>query len=155
MDHRAIFSFPLISSIYLDPEELENHNKLLQEKYARIEAQEVLCEEFMMEDADIVLVGFGIISRILKTAVERLREEGIRVGMFRPITLFPFPKRELYRYINRIKKIWVVEMNNGQMIDDVNLALKCKAQIEFYNRMGGVVPTTDEIIQQIKTSLVN
>jgi 2-oxoisovalerate ferredoxin oxidoreductase alpha subunit len=145
----------LISSIYLDPEELEKHNIMLQEKYTRIEAAEVLYEEFMIKDAEIVLIGFGIVSRVLKTAVEKLREEGIKAGMFRPITLFPFPKNELYGYINKIKKFWVIEMNNGQMLDDVKLALKCKTEIEFYNRMGGVVPTTDEIIQQVKSRLMN
>lgn len=145
----------LISSIYLDPEELEKHNIKLQAKYKQIEANEVLYEEFMTQDAEIILMGFGIVSRVLKTAVEKLRQEGIKAGLFRPITLFPFPKNKLHEYINKIKKIYVVEMNNGQMVEDVKLAVECKIEIDFYNRMGGVVPTTDEIVQNFKSQQMN
>jgi pyruvate/2-oxoacid:ferredoxin oxidoreductase alpha subunit len=144
----------LISSIYLDPDELEAHNRKLQDKYARIEAHEVLYEKFMMEDAQYVLMGFGIVSRVLKTAVEKLREENVKIGMLRPITLFPFPKQEIELLYPQVKKILVVEMNNGQMVEDVRLYIKGRIPVEFYNRMGGVVPETEEIISQVKKQIL-
>jgi len=144
----------LISSIYLDPEELEQHNINLQKKYALIEKDEVEYEKFMIKDAQYVLIGFGIVSRVLKTAVEKLREEGIKVGMFRPISLFPFPKKIITQIAAEVKKILVVELNNGQMLEDVKLAVCGKIPVEFYNRMGGVVPTTEEIVEQVKKKIV-
>jgi len=144
----------LISSIYLDPDELEAHNRMLQDKYEIIEKNEVQFEEFMLEDAKYVLTGFGIVSRVLKTAVEKLREEGIKVGLLRPITLFPFPKEKFIELSKRVEKLLVVEMNNGQMLNDVKLAVLGNVPVEFYNRMGGVVPTTEEIVEQVKTHLL-
>jgi len=144
----------LISSIYLDPDELEQHNRRLQEKYARIEAQEVMYEKFMLDDAAYVVMGFGIVSRVLKTAVEKLRESGIKIGMLRPITLFPFPKEGIEALFPRVKKMMVVEMNNGQMVEDVRLCVRGRIPVEFYNRMGGVVPVTDELIAQIKKQIL-
>jgi pyruvate/2-oxoacid:ferredoxin oxidoreductase alpha subunit len=144
----------LITSIYLDPDELEAHNQRLQAKYARIEANEVLFEKFMLEDAQYAIIGFGIVSRVLKTAVEKMRDLKVKIGMLRPITLFPFPKQAIKSLIPQIKKILVVEMNNGQMVDDVRLCLEGRLPVEFYNRMGGVVPTTEEIISQIKKQLL-
>jgi pyruvate/2-oxoacid:ferredoxin oxidoreductase alpha subunit len=144
----------LISSIYLDPDELEAHNRKLQKKYEIIEANEVMCEKFMLDDAQYVLIGFGIVSRVLKTAVEKLREEGIKAGLLRPISLFPFPKKELLALSEKTKKILVVEMNNGQMLEDVKLAIEGRVPIKFYNRMGGVVPNTDEIVDQVKIQLL-
>ena len=143
----------LISSIFLDPEELEEHNRKLQAKYAEIEKHELLYEKFMLDDAEYVLTGFGIVSRVIKTAVEILRKEGMAVGMLRPITLFPFPKKEIAGLAARVKKFMVVEMNNGQMLDDVRLAVNGKVPVEFYNRMGGVVPTTEEIVEQARIQL--
>jgi len=144
----------LISSIYLDPDELEAHNRKLQEKYRQIEAREVMCEKFMLEDARYIVMGFGIVSRVLKTAVEKLREEKVKIGMLRPITLFPFPKKEIADLLPQAKKFMVVEMNNGQMVDDVRLNVQGRVPVEFYNRMGGVVPNTDEIIEQVKKLLL-
>jgi pyruvate/2-oxoacid:ferredoxin oxidoreductase alpha subunit len=144
----------LISSIFLDPEELEQHNRMLQDKYAEIEKNELLYEEFMLDDAEYVLIGFGIVSRVLRTAVEVLREENVKVGMLRPITLFPFPKKVINKLAQTIKSALVVEMNNGQMLDDVRLAIQGKVPVEFYNRMGGVVPNTDEIVEQVKKQLL-
>jgi pyruvate/2-oxoacid:ferredoxin oxidoreductase alpha subunit len=144
----------LISSIYLDPEELERHNQMLQDKYAEIEKNELLYEEFMLDDADYVLTGFGIVSRVLRTAVEILREENVKIGMLRPITLFPFPKKVINNLTQNIKSILVVEMNNGQMLEDVRLAVQGKVPVEFYNRMGGVVPNTDEIVEQVRKQLL-
>jgi 2-oxoisovalerate ferredoxin oxidoreductase alpha subunit len=140
----------LISSIYLDPEELEGHNRKLQEKYAVIENNEVVTEKFMLEDAQYVFMGFGIVSRVLKTAVEKLREENIKAGLLRPISLFPFPNREIKALLDSVNKFFVVEMNNGQMLNDVKLAVNGKVQVDFYNRMGGVVPNTEEIVDHFK-----
>lgn len=144
----------LISSIFLDPEDLEKHNRKLQAKYAEIEKNELMYESFMLDDAEYVLTGFGIVSRVIKTAVEILRKEGMAVGMLRPITLFPFPKQEISDLADRVKKFMVVEMNNGQMLDDVRLAVNGRVSVEFYNRMGGVVPTTEEIVEQAKKQLL-
>jgi pyruvate/2-oxoacid:ferredoxin oxidoreductase alpha subunit len=138
----------LISSIYLDPLELEAHNIKLQKKYATIQENELLVEEFMLDDAEYVLIGYGIISRILKTAVEKLRGMGVKAGMLRPITLFPFPKKEIRALAEKGCRFFVVEMSNGQMLEDIQLAVGGKATIDFYNRMGGVVPTTEEVLEQ-------
>lgn len=137
----------LISSIFLDPDELERHNLRLQEKYKMIEQAEVRVEEFMLEDADYVLMGFGIVSRILKTVVEKMREEGYKIGLLRPITLSPFPRKRLSELAEKTEKFLVVEMNNGQMVEDVRLAISCKRPVEFYGRMGGVVPTLAELLE--------
>jgi len=140
----------LISSIYLDPYELEKHNIKLQEKYAEIEENELLFENFMLDDAEYVVMGYGIISRVLKTAVERFRNRNIKIGLLRPISLFPFPKKEIYDLAEKKCKLLVVEMSNGQMVEDVRLAVQGKTTVDFYNRMGGVVPNTEEIIEHIQ-----
>ncbi len=144
----------LISSIFLDPEELEAHNQMLQDKYKVIEENETLCEEYMLDDAKFVLIGYGIVSRILKTAVEKMRKENIPIGLFRPKTLFPFPKKQIAKLIPQAEKFMVVELSNGQMLDDIRLIVEGKKPIEFYSRMGGVVPSTDEIIEQVRTQLL-
>ncbi len=140
----------LISSIYLEPDELEEHNRKLQRKYAEIEANEVRFEDFLLEDAEIVLMGYGIVSRVLKTVVEKLREEGVKAGLLRPKTLFPFPKKKIAELAQRVKKFLVVEMSNGQMVDDVRLAVNGKCPVEFYGRMGGNVPTMKEVLEHSK-----
>ncbi len=141
----------LISSIYLDAEDLEKHNIKLQEKYADIEKNEVRVEEFMLDDAEYVLIGYGIISRILKTVVEQLRNEGYKAGLLRPKTLFPFPKKHIDKLTEKVKKFLVVEMSNGQMIDDVRLSVLGRKAVEFYGRMGGVVPSTKEVYEYAKS----
>ncbi len=140
----------LISSIYLDPEELEGHNLKLQEKYKEIEQNELRTEEFMLEDAEYVVIGYGIVSRVLKTVVEKLREEGVKIGLLRPITLFPFPSDKIHRLAAKCKKILVSEMSNGQMVYDVRLAAEGRCPVEFYGRMGGVVPSMDELLNHLK-----
>jgi pyruvate/2-oxoacid:ferredoxin oxidoreductase alpha subunit len=140
----------LITSIYLDPVLLEPHVKKLQEKYLEAEKNEVRFEACQLEDAEIITVGYGIVSRILKTAVDSAREIGIKAGLLRPITLFPFPKKLINEIGNKDKKFLVVEMSNGQMVDDVRLALNGKSEVEFYGRLGGNVPTTEELFEQIK-----
>jgi pyruvate/2-oxoacid:ferredoxin oxidoreductase alpha subunit len=145
----------LISSIFLDPLELEAHNQKLQDKYAEIEKNEVICEKFMLDDAEYVLMGYGIVSRVLKTVVEKWRDKGLKIGMLRPVSLFPFPKGEIAKLAQRKCKFLVVEMSNGQMLDDVRLAVNGKTSVDFYNRMGGVVPNTEEIIEQVKKYFVD
>jgi pyruvate/2-oxoacid:ferredoxin oxidoreductase alpha subunit len=140
----------LISSIYLESHELEAHNVKLQEKYRRIEEAEVRYEEIQTEDAEIVMIGYGIVSRILQTVVDEARAQGIRVGLLRPITLWPFPKEPIQRLANSAKLFFVSELSNGQMVDDVRLALEGKRPVTFYGRMGGSVPTTQEILGEVK-----
>ncbi len=140
----------LISSIYLAPDELEAHNRKLQEKYKEIEKHELMIEEFMLDDAEYVLIGYGIVSRVLKTAVEKLRQEGYKVGLLRPKTLFPFPAARINELSQNVKTMLVVEMSNGQLVEDVRLHVAGNCPVEFYNRMGGVVPTAEEVMNQAK-----
>jgi len=136
----------LITSIQLEPELLEKHNTHLQEKYALIEAKEIRYEDYQIEDADFVFIGYGVVSRILQTVVDDLRSQGHKVGMIRPITLWPFPKQHLLTVADRSKGFLVVELSNGQMVDDVRLAVQHKVPVHLYNRMGGIVPSTEELI---------
>lgn len=140
----------LIFSILLVEEELEEHNIKLQRKYKKIEETEVLYEELHTEDAEIILMGYGIVSRILQTVVEEARAEGVKVGLLRPISLFPFPKMKINELADKAEVFFVCELSNGQMVDDVRLALNGKRPIKFYGRMGGVVPTTNEILNKVK-----
>jgi 2-oxoisovalerate ferredoxin oxidoreductase alpha subunit len=140
----------LISSIYLDPDVLENHNQKLQKKYQSIGEKEVRYEEYYLDDAKFIIFGYGIVSRMLRSAVEQLRKEGLKVGMLRPITLFPFPKKQVKELADRGSAFLVCEMSNGQLIDDVRLSSEMIVPIYFYSRMGGNVPTTEEIVAQAK-----
>jgi len=140
----------LISSIYLDPDELEAHNVKLQKKYALIEENEVRYEDYYLDDAKFVVIGYGITSRMIRSAVEHVRKDGLKVGMLRPISLFPFPKKQIKELAERGAAFLVGEMSNGQMVDDVRLASEMKVPVYLYNRMGGNVPTTEELIEQIK-----
>ncbi len=143
----------LICSILLDPPELEEHNKMLQQKYAAMEANEVRYEDYFLEDAELVVVGYGVVSRVLQSVVDNLREQGHKVGMLRPISLFPFPKEPLVQLAERVNSFLVVELSNGQMVDDVRLAIQHSTPVHFYGRMGGVVPTTEEITEQVMNLL--
>ncbi|MCD6418832.1 3-methyl-2-oxobutanoate dehydrogenase subunit VorB [bacterium] len=144
----------LINSIYLDPNEMEEHNKHLQEKYARMEREEVRFEEYKLEDAEIIGISFGTVSRVMYSAVDQAREKGIKVGMLRPITLFPFPKVKIRKLAEKgaIKAFVVSEMSNGQMVDDVRLAVEGRKPVKFYSRMGGVVPTVAELVEQFENA---
>lgn len=135
----------IINSLYLSPDELEAHNKHLIEKFKTIEKDEVRVETEGIEDADIVFTAFGTTSRICKSAGEILKEKGYKVGYVRPITLWPFPY-DAYKKINKnCKLILDVELNQGQMIDDVRLAVMDRIRTEFYGRQGGMIPTAEEI----------
>ncbi|MFQ6112881.1 MAG: 3-methyl-2-oxobutanoate dehydrogenase subunit VorB [bacterium] len=140
----------LITSIYLDPTELEARNRKLQQKYRKIEEAEVRYEESNVEDAEVIVMGYGIISRILQTVVEEARSQGLQAGLLRPVTLWPFPKKRIQELAETAKLFFVSELSNGQMLDDVRLALDGKRPTRFYGRMGGSVPTTQELLQQLK-----
>jgi len=140
-----------IASLRLKPENgVEQINLRLQAKYREIEAKEIRFECYQCQDAEVLLVAFGLAARVCKAAVNQLRSGGVRAGLFRPITLWPFPYRELLQRAGRMKKVLVVEMNAGQMLEDVRLALGDKVPIEFYGRMGAMLVEVEEIIKRIE-----
>jgi 2-oxoglutarate ferredoxin oxidoreductase subunit alpha len=140
----------IITSIYMDPVIEEEFNLKLLEKYKMIEQQEVRYREQELEDADIAVIAFGTAGRITQSTISIARREGIRVGLHRPISLFPFPYARVKEISHRVKSILVVEMNSGQMIEDVRLAVEGRVPVEFYGRMGGVIPLPDEILEEIR-----
>ncbi len=135
----------LVTSIFLEPDELEAHIRELEAKYAKAQQAEVRHELYMADDADVLLVGYGIVSRVLRSTVEQARAQGMRVGLFRPITLWPFPSKALADVAARCRQVLVVEMSTGQMVEDVRLALDGKVPVEFYGRFGGNVPAAEEV----------
>lgn len=139
----------LVTSISLDFGDLEKHNLMLQEKYRQVEENEVLWDGYRLEDADVVLVSYGISSRIARSAVDRARKEGIRAGLFRPITLYPFPTEQIAKLADRGCKFISVEMSNGQMRDDIRLASGCRP-VELVCRYGGNLINIDEIMDKIR-----
>lgn len=144
----------VITSLELDPAIMEQRNLHLQKKYAEIEANETRYEELQCEDAEFLIVAFGSCARIAQKAMEHAREEGIKVGLFRPITLWPFPSKALRQRASSVKGILVVELNGGQMIEDVRLAVECHVPVEHFGRLGGIVPDPDEVIEAIKEKLI-
>jgi pyruvate/2-oxoacid:ferredoxin oxidoreductase alpha subunit len=140
----------LITSLHLDTDELEAHINDLETKYRCAEQCEARAEEFQTEGAEIVLVGYGILGRILKAVTTEARAEGIRVGMLRPITLYPFPTIHFQRLAAHARVFVVVEMSNGQMIEDVRLALNGARPVKFLNRMGGNVPSHEEVLSFVR-----
>ncbi len=142
-----------IQSIYIQPEVLEDHNKKLQAKYKVIEENEVRVESYNCENADIIVTAFGTTARIVNNVIKMARKEGINVGLIRPITLWPFPVKEFEKYAEVPKAFLSVELNAGQMVEDVRLAVNGKKPVYFYGRMGGMIPTQQEILDQIKQIL--
>lgn len=140
----------LISSIYLEPDDLEAHQRRMEAKYIRAQQAEVRSEQYRTDDAEVLVVGYGIVSRVLRSAVDEARKQGIKVGLFRPITLWPFPSKELAAAGLRAEKILTVELSNGQMVDDVRLAIEGKRPVEFYGRVGGNVPDVEELFAKIE-----
>jgi len=136
----------LITSIYLEPDGLEAHVRKLEAKYRRAEQREPRAESWRTEDAEIVLVGYGIVARVLKAVVEQARACGLAVGLLRPITLYPFPSVELQRLSRRARMFLVVELSNGQLWEDVRLAVEGRKPVELYTRVGGNVPSAEEIL---------
>ena len=139
----------LVTSISLDFGDLEKHNLILQEKYRQVEENEVLWDGYRLEDADVVLVSYGISSRIARSAVDSARKEGIRAGLFRPITLYPFPTGEIAKLADRDCRFISVEMSNGQMRDDIRLASGCRP-VELVCRYGGNLINIDEIMEKVR-----
>jgi 2-oxoglutarate ferredoxin oxidoreductase subunit alpha len=144
----------IITSLDLDPSKQEKHVEKLDVKYKKMEAEEVRFETFQCEDADYILVAFGSSARICQKAIDLGRAEGIKVGLVRPITLYPFPKKVLADLGTKVKGMLVVEMNLGQMIEDVQLAVGCKIPVEHFGRTGGIIPTPDEVIAQLKKKII-
>ena len=140
-----------ISSIYMEPNDLEELNKKLQAKYKLIEEVEQSVEEFSVDDAEIVMVAYGISSRVAQGALEQLRAEGIKVGLIRPKMVFPFPKNSLNNAVKRgVKKFLCVELSAGQLIEDVRLAIECQRPVELCNRMGGNLLTCDDVCAAVR-----
>jgi len=140
----------IISSIYIDPVEEEKFNHILMEKTSRIEANEVRYKELLLEDAEIAIVAFGTAGRIAQSAVKAAREEGIKVGLFRPVSLFPYPFERVRALAENVRSILVLEMNGGQMVDDVRMGVEGKVPVRFYGRMGGMVPLPDEVLDEVR-----
>ena len=143
----------LISSIYLEPDELEQHQRGLEAKYKVCAEHETRHETYLTDDAEVLLVGYGIVSRVLRSAVEQARAEGLRAGLFRPISLWPYPTKALQEIATRCKSVLVVELSNGQMVEDVRLAVNGRVPVEFYGRVGGNVPSVEEIHQVMFSQL--
>jgi 2-oxoglutarate ferredoxin oxidoreductase subunit alpha len=140
----------VLSSIYINPDEEEVTNLRLLECWNQIQANEVRFKEYYLDDAEIVVVGFGTAGRVSFSAVRAARAEGIKVGLFRPISLSPYPYAQISKLAERAKAFLVIEMNTGQMLEDVSLAVKGRAPVEFYGRLGGVVPFPDEVLSEIR-----
>ncbi|ADU74417.1 MAG TPA: 3-methyl-2-oxobutanoate dehydrogenase subunit VorB [Hungateiclostridium thermocellum] len=144
-----------ITSIYIQPEVLEKHNQKLQAKYRLIEERETRVESYNCENADIIVTAFGTVARIVKNVIKMAEKEGIKVGLIRPITLWPFPTKEYEKYADVPKAFLTVELNAGQMVEDVRLAVNGKKPVYFHGRMGGMIPTQKEILDKIKEILNN
>ncbi|CDG35558.1 MAG TPA: 3-methyl-2-oxobutanoate dehydrogenase subunit VorB [Acetivibrio thermocellus] len=144
-----------ITSIYIQPEVLEKHNQKLQTKYRLIEERETRVESYNCENADIIVTAFGTVARIVKNVIKMAEKEGIKVGLIRPITLWPFPTKEYEKYADVPKAFLTVELNAGQMVEDVRLAVNGKKPVYFHGRMGGMIPTQKEILDKIKEILNN
>jgi 2-oxoglutarate ferredoxin oxidoreductase subunit alpha len=140
----------IITSLHIEPEQMELANLALQEKYRSITEHETRSEEVLTEDAEYVVVAYGLAARIAHRAVEIARAEGVRAGLLRPITLFPYPSQAVRHLAEKVRGMLVVEMNAGQMVEDVRLAVEGHVPVEFYGRMGGVVPAPDEVVHALK-----
>jgi len=140
----------IVNSLYLNPQMLNDKVKERFERYETVKENEQIAEEFMTDDADIVIVAYGATSRIVKSAVRTAREQGIKAGMIRPVTLFPFPENAVKKAAKVAKRFLCVEMSMGQMIDDVKLAINCEKPVDFFGTTGGVIPTPADVLDAIK-----
>jgi 2-oxoglutarate ferredoxin oxidoreductase subunit alpha len=139
----------IINSLYLKPEILEQTNFARYDRYKVIEENEVMYEEYMMDDAEYCVVAFGIAARVSKNAVTAARKNGIKVGLIRPITLWPFPTKVFEKYADKVKGFISVELSMGQMIEDVRLAVNGKAPVTLCNRSGGMIPSPEQVLESI------
>jgi 2-oxoglutarate ferredoxin oxidoreductase subunit alpha len=140
-------------SLYLDPAVEEAHNWKLMRKYEEVARNETRWETFEAEDAEILIVAFGTAARIAKGAIKRAREQGLKVGLFRPVTVWPFPSKALLTWAGRVKRFFVFELNMGQMVEDVRLALEGAGEVGFYGRPGGSIPTPRDVLQALTNHL--
>jgi len=143
----------VITSIHLHPWEMEEFNIHLQKKYEKVKENEVRYEEIETQDADYLLIAFGSAARICHKVVKLGREKGIKIGLIRPITLFPFPEKVISEYSKSVKEFLVVELNAGQMVEDVKLSVEGRKPVHFYGRMGGMIPSPEEILKLIEEKL--
>jgi 2-oxoglutarate ferredoxin oxidoreductase subunit alpha len=140
----------VITSLFIEPEHMEQINLGLQAKYQRMREEEVRFEEYQIEGAEIILIAYGLSSRICQKAVDLAREAGIKAGLLRPITLFPFPEKRIAELAKTVGAFLDVEMNSGQMIEDVRLAVNGKREVYFTGRMGGIIPSPEDILAEIE-----
>ena len=140
----------IITSLELRSEEMEQNNLRIQAKYRVIEEKEVRYEEYMTEDAEYLIVAFGSAARIAKKVIAVAREQGIKVGLLRPITLWPFPTKKIAELGKKMKGILSLEINAGQMVEDIRLAVECKVPVQWYGRLGGIIPEPEEVVEEIK-----
>jgi 2-oxoglutarate ferredoxin oxidoreductase subunit alpha len=140
----------IITSLHLQSEKMEEINLELQDKYKRLQ-NEVRFEEFQTDDAEVILVAFGLSARICQKTVELAREKGIKVGLLRPITLYPFPSVKIKELADKVDFLLVVEMNAGQMVEDVSLSVNGIKPVHFFGRMGGMIPSPDDVLEEIES----
>lgn len=143
----------VINTLDIVPESLERSNRRLLAKYDRIKEEEVRWQEVAVDDADLILVGYGTSARVARSALELARKQGLKVGLFRPISLFPFPEQQIRALAAPERQFLVVEMSGGQMLEDVRLAVEGRCPVHFTNRLGGMVPTPEEVLEKIETIL--
>lgn len=144
----------IITSVELDPNAFERFNHKLQDKYRKMQEEEVRCEQFNCEDAEYLLVAYGSSARICQKAMELARAKGIKVGLLRPITLFPFPTREIQALLGHVKGILSVELSEGQMVEDVRLTVEGKVKVEHFGRVGGVVHSPEEVVEALERKII-
>lgn len=140
----------IVNSLYLKPDQLENKIVERFERYEIIKQNEVRVEEYLTDDAEIITVAYGATARVVRSAVNKAREEGIKVGMIRPITVWPFPEKVISNRAKQVNNMLVVEMSMGQMVDDVKLAVNGQCNVSFFGRTGGIVPSPAEVLAEIK-----
>ena len=140
----------IVTSLELRSEEMEQNNLRIQAKYREVEKNEVRFEEYKTEDAEYLIVAFGSAARISKKVIAIAREQGIKVGLLRPITLWPFPTKRIAELGKKVKGILSLEINAGQMVEDIRLAVECKIPVQWYGRLGGIIPEPEEVVEQIK-----
>ena len=143
----------VISSLDLDPAQMEKHNIHLQAKYQKMRENEVRYEEIECDDAEYLLIAFGSSSRICQKTVKLARQKGLKVGLLRPITLFPFPEKIISRHAEKVRGMLTVELNSGQMVEDVRLAVNGKVKVDFYGRIGGMIPSPEEVLKELEKKL--
>lgn len=144
----------VITSLELDAAIMEENNKRFQAKYRIIEEKEVLYKEYNCDDAEYLLVAFGSAARICQKTVDLARQEGIKAGLLRPVTLWPFPSKVINQLAGKVKGMLTVELNAGQMVEDVRLSVSGKVPVEHYGRMGGMIPTPDEVLEALKSKII-